>query len=90
MIGEFKIGSVVLSKAGHDSGDYFVIVEIVNDDYVKVVDGRLRKLAKPKLKKTKHLKALGIELSIVVEMIKNGTTIHDKTIKSALRKVLTQ
>ena len=90
MNGDFKNGSVVLSKAGHDSGDYFTVVEIVNDDYVKIVDGKLRTLAKPKLKKTKHLKSLGYELAEVVEMLENGTTIHDKTIKSALRKVLTQ
>ena len=90
MRGEFKNGSVVLSKAGHDNGDYFVIVEIVNDDYVKIVDGKLRLLAKPKLKKIKHLHPLDLVLDEVVEMIENGRIIHDKTIKSALSKVLTQ
>lgn len=50
-----KIGQVVRSKNGRDIGKVFVILEIVDDQYVKIVDGKRRKLEKPKLKKVKHL-----------------------------------
>ncbi len=50
-----KIGQVVRSKNGRDAGNVFVVVSIVDDSYVKIVDGRKRKLENPKLKKIKHL-----------------------------------
>lgn len=90
MKGEFKVGSVVLSNAGHDSGDYFVVVELVNDDYVLLVDGKTRLLAKPKLKKTKHLKLSGIELEDIANKIANGDILHDKTIRDAIKSSLKQ
>lgn len=44
-------GQLVRSMAGHDKGEYFLIYEIVDDNYVKIVNGKSRKLEKPKLKK---------------------------------------
>lgn len=87
MKGEFKVGSVVLSNAGHDSGDYFVVVEVVNSDYVLIVNGKTRTLDKPKLKKMKHLKLIGVELSEIASKIQKGELVHDKTIKVALSKL---
>ncbi|MDD3840356.1 MAG: hypothetical protein PHP06_07245 [Clostridia bacterium] len=52
---KIKIGQLVLSKAGRDKGRYFLIWDIVDQDYVKIVDGDLRKIKKPKKKKIKHL-----------------------------------
>lgn len=50
-----KVGQIVKSKAGRDSGKVFIIKDILDKDYVAIVDGKLRKLAKPKKKKIKHL-----------------------------------
>lgn len=50
-----KIGQVVKSKAGRDSGRVFLILSILDEEYVEVVDGDLRKLNRPKKKKIKHL-----------------------------------
>lgn len=50
-----KVGQIVKSKAGRDSGKVFIIKDILDQDYVAIVDGELRKLAKPKKKKIKHL-----------------------------------
>ena len=40
MQNNIKVGSVVLSTAGHDSGNYFVIVELENAEFVKICDGK--------------------------------------------------
>lgn len=48
-------GDVVLSKAGRDKGRAFVVFEVVDSDYVLLVDGRLRTLDRPKKKKRMHL-----------------------------------
>lgn len=48
-------GQVVRSKKGRDEGKVFVITEIIDDDFLFIVDGKLRKLDRPKKKKVKHL-----------------------------------
>jgi ribosomal protein L14E/L6E/L27E len=52
---DITIGQVVRSRAGRDKGRIFLVVEVADDQYVRVVDGDLRKLDNPKLKKVKHL-----------------------------------
>lgn len=50
-----KKGQIVKSKAGRDAGRHFVIFEVLDEDYVQIVDGDLRKVEKPKKKKRRHL-----------------------------------
>lgn len=52
---DIKVGQVVKSKAGRDKDKIFVVLSIVDESYVIVVDGKLRKLENPKKKKIKHL-----------------------------------
>ena len=58
MTSEIKLGSVVFSTAGRDSGRFYVVVEIVDDKFVKIADGDLRRIATPKIKKIKHVKTV--------------------------------
>ncbi|WP_099204855.1 KOW domain-containing RNA-binding protein [Scatolibacter rhodanostii] len=51
---EIKRGQVVKSKAGHDKGDFQVILEL-QLPYALVCDGKRRTLEKPKKKKLIHL-----------------------------------
>lgn len=48
-------GTVVRSSAGHDKGDFQVILDC-DDVYAVVCDGKHRPLGKTKKKKIKHLK----------------------------------
>ncbi len=50
------IGNFVFSKAGRDKGKYFIVLSIIDDSYVMICDGKLRRLENPKKKKVKHLK----------------------------------
>jgi len=52
---EISKGQFVKSKAGRDKDRFFIIIEIVDEVYVKIVDGDLRRVENPKLKKIKHL-----------------------------------
>lgn len=47
-------GTVVKSKAGHDKGGFFVILDF-DSDYAIICDGKHRPLEKTKKKKFKHL-----------------------------------
>lgn len=63
-------GQLVKSMAGHDKGEYFLIYQIVDDNYVMIVNGKTRKLEKPKLKKIKHLSKIN-KISKVIDEINN-------------------
>ena len=53
---DIKSGSIVLSTAGRDSNRMFSVVDVVDENYVLISDGRVRRLETPKKKKLKHLK----------------------------------
>lgn len=48
-------GQLVRSKAGRDKDRLFIIIGIIDDQYVTIVDGDLRRVEKPKRKKIRHL-----------------------------------
>ena len=52
---EPELGGIALSLTGRDKGRCFIIEEIIDDNYVYITDGMLRKVAHPKKKKIKHL-----------------------------------
>ncbi len=61
---ELQKGKIVISKAGHDKGNVFVIVDILSDREVLVMDGRRRKIQKLKKKNVSHLQYTGKEIPI--------------------------
>ena len=76
-------GSVVRSLAGRDQGRLFVVVDVLDDPYVLLVDGGLRKLERPKKKKRKHLRVVSEPISAIV----HGTSVADHEIRSALTAI---
>ena len=55
MIDKIERGRIVRSKAGRDKFRYFVITEVLDENYCLIADGDLRKIEKPKKKKISHL-----------------------------------
>ena len=49
-----ETGRFALSKAGRDRDRCFIILDVIDEQFVTVVDGRLRKLSRPKKKKLMH------------------------------------
>ena len=81
----FELGEIVYSVAGRDSGRYFAVVEIVDDNFVKLADGVLRKIGSPKLKKIKHIRSQKEICSKIAAKLINGQKIFDSELASALR-----
>jgi len=70
------VGSVVISKHGHDKGDVYVLVSVVDDKFVLVANGDNRPTSKPKRKNIRHL-----------FVTKNRTAAtNDLEIKKAIRE----
>lgn len=78
------LGQVVISKAGRDIGRKFVVIHIINDIYVQVSDGDLRRIEKPKKKKVKHLEPTGQFAGTVLEKLKSSARISNSDIRKAL------
>lgn len=77
-------GRVVVSTQGHDAGRWYAVVSVLDERHMLLADGDTRKLAKPKKKQVKHLKAL--PLSIQLEgRGESGGPIADSDIRKALK-----
>ena len=55
MLRDGFVGCVVISKHGHDKGDYYVITSVADDKFVLVANGKNRLLENPKRKNIRHL-----------------------------------
>ena len=82
---KISVGSIVLSKAGRDKGRYFVVTEVVDENYVRISDGDLRKAEKAKLKKVKHLKFSGDNLPEFANMQNKDKGVVNAELRSALK-----
>jgi len=63
-----------------------MVYEIVNSDFVLLVDGSVRKLASTKKKKVKHIKNTHTVLENIAQKLKSGAVIYDAEVYSALLK----
>lgn len=79
------LGGVVYSKRGRDNGGYYIVIKIIDDDYVMIADGEVRKIEKPKKKRKIHLKPNGEVLSKIAVKLGNNELVHNAEIRSALR-----
>lgn len=78
------IGRVALSTAGRDKDRYFIIINVIDSNYVLIADGELRPASKPKKKKLRHL----YFTDIISEEIKNDIISSKQLINSRIKKFL--
>ncbi|MBP2024929.1 KOW domain-containing protein [Peptoniphilus stercorisuis] len=74
-----NVGQIVKSKVGRDAGRIFLVFKVIDDDYLYLVDGSLRKLDNPKKKKIKHLIIYKDIVNIDVE------NLNDSFLRKALK-----
>ncbi len=78
------VGRMCLSKSGRDKGRYFMITSVIDNEYVMIADGVVRKLANPKKKKLKHLKLKPVVLEGIAKKLNEGMKVFDAELKSAI------
>jgi len=81
----FNVGDIVLALAGRDSERLFVIVGIIDENYVYIADGRSRRADFPKKKKIKHIKLVKKLEDMQSLNLKNG-----KFTNAVLRKIISE
>ena len=80
---DLTIADVVISIAGRDAGSLFYVLE-ADDTFLLLVDGKGRRIEKPKRKKRKHTTKVLRSETRVAEKLRNG----DKVLNSELRRDL--
>lgn len=80
------LGSIVQSIAGRDKGKLFLVVE-VEENYVYLVDGDLRKIENPKKKKMKHLELTRYFDANMAERIVKKNKITNQDIKKVIKEI---
>ncbi len=80
-------GRICISKSGRDKGRVFIIKAVLDESYVLIVDGVMRKLDKPKKKKLKHLAIKPYDVAILADKWRTGATVFDAEIKSAIAQI---
>ena len=88
MISETMLGRLVFSRTGRDKGKPFVIIRIVNERYVIVSDGDVRKIENPKMKNVKHLQYTKMKADEVIDYLNRGEIPDNHIIKKNIRQIL--
>ena len=78
---DLHIGDIVYSRAGRDQGRYFLVIGLVDEQYVLIADGKLRRLETPKRKKVKHLRAMPPQDLRICEKVRNGEKLTHSEIR---------
>lgn len=83
----YPLGLVVFSKSGRDKRKPFVVVSAACDadgEYLYLVDGDMRKLDKPKKKKSKHVQVTKFVALDIQKKLQDGERILDAEIRKIL------
>ncbi|HHT05486.1 MAG TPA: RNA-binding protein [Hydrogenispora sp.] len=84
---EIRLGQKVISTRGRDAGGTFLIVGLLNEDYVLVADGRKRSMERPKKKNRKHL-SLTLQVdAAIAEKLSAGKPVSDEEIVDAIQRL---
>ncbi|MGI6405983.1 MAG: RNA-binding protein [Syntrophaceticus sp.] len=81
-----KLGQLVRSKRGRDRGKYYLVIEIINDNFVYLVDGEKRRMDNPKQKNIKHLKVYPAVAGDIVQKWEAGKNPGNNEV----RRVITE
>lgn len=82
-----SIGSLVISKNGRDKDKYFLVVKI-EDDYVYLCDGDMRKVDNPKKKKQKHIQATKYFSEDMANKIHENVKLTNRDIKDSINEIV--
>ena len=77
-------GRLVVSKAGRDRGRAMAVLSLTDDGHAMTADGRLRRAAKPKKKKFRHLAAKPECIEGIEEKLRKNAALLDAEIRAAL------
>lgn len=82
IVSSIQLGQYVRSKAGRDKNHIFIVLEVIDHEYVLVADGDVRRIESPKKKKIKHL----YEYKQISDVVREKKTDDKKLTNLMIRK----
>lgn len=84
--GDLRPGQVVVSLAGRDKGRAYVVMRVLSERAVLVADGERRKVVKPKMKNTRHLRPGGLPNEELARRLADGMAVSDQDLRRVLQE----
>jgi ribosomal protein L14E/L6E/L27E len=84
---DIMVGQYVRSKAGRDKDRIFVVTEVVDEKYVCIADGDLRRIEKPKKKKIRHLAVMGQVSETLKDKLSGDGKINNALVRREIEKL---
>ncbi len=84
---DIMVGQYVRSKAGRDKDRIFVVTEVVDEKYVLIADGDLRRIEKPKKKKIRHLAVMGQVSETLKDKLSGDGKINNALVRREIEKL---
>lgn len=81
----YEIGRAVLSRQGRDAGRCFVVLQVLDEQFVLMADGLTRKLDHPKKKKIMHLHPKPVRMDGLAERL-DAHQVLDSDLRKFLRE----
>lgn len=85
-----RIGQLVSSIQGRDSGRFYLITGIENETMVNVADGEGRKVENPKRKNIKHLIVYDTVAEYMLEKAQTGKKITNTDVRKELKSLVSR
>jgi ribosomal protein L14E/L6E/L27E len=82
IVSSIQVGQYVRSKAGRDKNHIFIVLEVIDHEFVLVADGDVRRIESPKKKKIKHL----YEYKQISDVVREKKTDDKKLTNLMIRK----
>ena len=77
-------GQIVVSRAGRDAGRKFVVINVIDNLFVEIADGSLRRVEKPKKKKIRHLVSTDEKAEGLLERLERNGRLTNADIRKAI------
>lgn len=88
--GTERLGSLVKSTAGRDCGRFFIVVGEIDEKYILLADGDLRRIESPKKKKLKHVKVYEAQAGQVSGRLCEGRGILNAELRKTISLLASQ
>ncbi len=87
MTEKLRLGSIVVSKAGHDRGNLLMVAGIESGgEVLLLVDGKRRPAEKPKRKKLRHVILTKGHCQRAAELLEHSEAIENALVKRELKE----
>lgn len=82
---EIRVGQLVRSAAGRDEGKLYLIYDVLDKAFVRVIDGEKKKLTNPKKKNVKHLGFFPEVADSIEDKLNRGEKVTEEEVAESIK-----